>query len=90
MENALAYGEIAELKDQLAEEKVYLEDEIRSEMEFEEIVGQSSAQRSAEAVETVAPSDSTVLILGETGTGKELVARASTIAAGGRIVHLSN
>ena len=77
VENALAYTEIAELKDRLAQEKLYLEDEIRGEMDFEGIVGQSSALRHVlKMVETVAPSDSTVLLLGETGTGKELIARA--------------
>jgi formate hydrogenlyase transcriptional activator len=75
--NALAYHEISELKDKLAQEKIYLEEEIRSEMNFENIVGKSSALKHVlELVETVAPSDSTVLLLGETGTGKELIARA--------------
>ncbi|HWC96723.1 MAG TPA: sigma 54-interacting transcriptional regulator [Candidatus Sulfopaludibacter sp.] len=77
VENALAYGQISDLKDRLAQEKLYLEDEIRSELNFEEIVGKSEALRYVlKQVETVAPTDSTVLIYGETGTGKELVARA--------------
>ena len=77
VENALAYSEIADLKDRLAQEKLYLEDELRGEMDFEGIVGQSSALRHVlNLVDTVAPSDSTVLMLGETGTGKELIARA--------------
>src|SRR5246127_4800200 len=77
IENALAYREISELKDKLAQEKLYLEEEIRSEMNFAEIVGKSSALRKVlKRVETVAPTDSTVLIYGETGTGKELIARA--------------
>src|ERR1700678_287641 len=77
IENAMAYHEISELKDKLAQEKLYLEEEIRSEMNFENIIGNSPALKHVlELVETVAPSDSTVLLLGETGTGKELIARA--------------
>jgi len=77
IENAVAYCEISELKDKLAQEKLYLEEEIRSEMNFENIIGNSPALKHVlELVETVAASDSTVLLLGETGTGKELIARA--------------
>src|SRR5579872_89759 len=77
IENALAYHEISQLKDKLAQEKLYLEEEIRSEMNFENIIGNSPALKHVlELVETVASSDSTVLLLGETGTGKELIARA--------------
>jgi len=77
IENALAYREILDLKDKLAQEKLYLEEEIRSEMGFEQIIGSSPALRHVlEMVNTVAPTDSTVLLLGETGTGKELIARA--------------
>src|ERR1700719_4092163 len=77
VENALAYHEIADLKDKLSQEKLYLEDEIRGESDFEGIVGQSSALRHVlNLVETVPPSDSTVLVSGETGRAKELIARA--------------
>jgi formate hydrogenlyase transcriptional activator len=77
VENALSYREIQELKEQLSKEKLYLEDEIRSELNFAQIVGSSPPLRKVlKQVETVAPTDSTVLIYGETGTGKELIARA--------------
>jgi len=77
VENALAFREIAALKNKLTEEKLYLEEEIRTEHNFEEIIGESAALKSIlRQVETVAPTNSTVLIQGETGTGKELVARA--------------
>jgi formate hydrogenlyase transcriptional activator len=77
IENSLAYREISELKEKLAQEKLYLEEEIRGGMDFDQIIGNSPALKQVlRLVETVAPSDSTVLLLGETGTGKELVARA--------------
>jgi len=77
IESAFAYAEVRQLKEELSREKLYLEDEIRSEQGFEEIVGRSSRIRAVlRDVELVAHTDSTVLIYGETGTGKELVARA--------------
>jgi len=75
--NALAYKQIAELRDRLAQEKQYLEEEINLEHRFDDIVGESTGLRNVlRQIETVAPTDATVLILGETGTGKELLARA--------------
>jgi formate hydrogenlyase transcriptional activator len=77
VDNALAYEEIEELKNRLSREKHYLEDEIRGELQFEEIVGESTALKQVfDQVRKVAPTDSTVLLLGETGTGKELIARS--------------
>ena len=75
--NARSYERIEELNAQLAQEKLYLQDEIRSEQLFEDIIGRSPAlRRVLREIETVAPTDSTVLVTGETGSGKELVARA--------------
>jgi formate hydrogenlyase transcriptional activator len=77
VENALAFKAIDALKDTLSKEKLYLEEEIRTEFNFEEIVGESPALKRALAqLELVAPAGTTALILGETGTGKELIARA--------------
>jgi len=77
VDNAHANQEIAKLKGKLAEEKLYLENQIQSGPDFEEIIGESAALKQALGlVSRVAPVDSTVLLLGETGTGKELFARA--------------
>jgi formate hydrogenlyase transcriptional activator len=77
LENHKAAADLEDLKQRLAEEKKYLEGEIRSDGHFAEIVGDSPALKKVlDQVFTVAPSHATVLILGETGTGKELVARA--------------
>ena len=77
VENALAFGQVVDRANRLSEEKLYLQDEIRTEHNFEEIIGESpTLKRVLQQVQTVAPTDSAVLIHGETGTGKELVARA--------------
>ena len=77
VENAMAFGQIGQLNAKLAEERLYLESEIKAEHPFEEIIGNSSVLRRAlQQLEVVASTNSTVLLLGETGTGKELLARA--------------
>jgi len=75
--NITAYDEIRALKEQLEQENVYLRDEMTASVDFNQLVGESPAlQKTLKAIEQVAPTDSTVLITGETGTGKELVAQA--------------
>ena len=77
IDNALAYGRLSASQDHLEDQRVYLESEISSEYNFEEVVGRSSVfKKVLEQVTIVAPTDSTVLLHGETGTGKELIARA--------------
>ena len=77
LDNALAYGRMTASRDRLQDERLYLESEISSEYNFEDIIGKSAAfQKVLEQVAIVAPTDSTVLLHGETGTGKELIARA--------------
>jgi formate hydrogenlyase transcriptional activator len=77
IDNALAYGRLSASRDHLEDQRVYLESEVSSEYNFEDVVGRSSVfQKVLEQVTIVAPTDSTVLLHGETGTGKELIARA--------------
>ena len=77
VENTLQFREIESLKNKIASEKLYLEEEIKTQYNFAEIIGESSPLKEVlRQVETVAPTDSTVLLIGETGTGKELIARA--------------
>ena len=77
VENALAYRQVVEQANKLTEEKLYLQDEIRTQHNFEEIIGESRVLKDIlNQLTTVAPTDSTILVLGETGTGKELIARA--------------
>ena len=77
VDNAIAYGRMTEARDRLEEERLYLESEIRSDHNFEDIIGKSAALRKVlDQVAIVAPTHSTALLHGETGTGKELVARA--------------
>lgn len=77
VENLLAYEEISSLKSRLEQENIYLQEEIQTQHDFGEIIGESAPMaKLIEAIETVAVTDTTVLICGETGTGKEVVARA--------------
>ncbi len=77
IDGANVFRQLSEMSNRLREEKRYLEEELRTEYSFEEIVGESpSLKRVLKQVETLAPTDATALVLGDTGTGKELIARA--------------
>jgi len=77
LENTLAFEEIKRLTDQLSKENMYLREEIQAQCNFEEIIGGSpSLQKVLKKIDSVARTDATVLINGETGTGKELISRA--------------
>ena len=77
LDNALAYGRLRASRDDLEDQRLYLQSELSEEYNFEDIVGKSGAiKRVFEQISIVAPTDSTVLLHGETGTGKELIARA--------------
>lgn len=77
IDNALSYSQVDEARQHLVKERLYLNEEIQSTHNFEEIIGESAPLKAVlENVKTVGPTDSTVLVLGETGTGKELIARA--------------
>src|SRR5258708_36158557 len=77
LDNGLAYGRLSASRNRLEDERLYLESEIQAEHNFEDLVGKSPALRKVlEQIEIVAPTGSTVLLRGETGTGKELIARA--------------
>jgi formate hydrogenlyase transcriptional activator len=77
LDNALAYGRLSASRNRLEDERLYLESEIRAEYNFEDLVGKSAGLRKVlDQIEIVAPTGSTVLLHGETGTGKELIARA--------------
>jgi formate hydrogenlyase transcriptional activator len=76
VENSLAFQELAAIKDRLARENAYLVEEVRTELSSHMVAVSASFRETLKKVETVAPTDCAVLICGETGTGKELVARA--------------